>query len=45
MMSLVLGEMHIIIFESQKVACDRLNKTEFNFKFDNFDQAIADLLK
>ena len=44
-MSLVLGEMHIIIFESQKVACDRLNKTEFNFKFDNFDQAIADLLK
>ena len=45
LMSLVLGEMHIIIFESQNIACDRLNKTEFNFNFDNFDEAIADLLK
>lgn len=45
LMSLILGKMHIIIFESQNVACDRLNKTEFNFKFDNFDEAIVDLLK
>lgn len=45
LMSLILGEMHIIIFESQNIACDRLNKTEFNFNFDNFDEAIADLLK
>ena len=45
LMSLILGKMHIIIFESQNIACDRLNKTEFNFKFDNFDQAIVDLLK
>ena len=45
LMSLVLGEMHIIIFESQNIACDRLNKTEFNFNFDNFDEAIVDLLK
>jgi NAD dependent epimerase/dehydratase family enzyme len=44
-MSLILGEMHIIIFESQNIACNRLNKTEFNFNFDNFDEAIADLLK
>ena len=45
LMSLILGEMHIIIFESQNIACDRLNKTEFNFNFDNFDEAIVDLLK
>ena len=45
LMSLILGEMHIIIFESKNIACDRLNKTEFNFNFDNFDEAIVDLLK
>ena len=45
LMSLILGEMHIIIFDSQNIACDRLNKTKFKFKFDNFDEAIADLLK
>ncbi|MDG1681899.1 MAG: TIGR01777 family oxidoreductase [Flavobacteriaceae bacterium] len=45
LMSLILGEMHIIIFESQNIACDRLNKTKFKFKFDDFDHAIADLLK
>lgn len=45
LMSLILGEMHIIIFESQNITCDRLNKTKFKFKFDDFDHAIADLLK
>ena len=45
LMSLIIGELHIIIFESQNIACDMLNKTEFNFNFDNFDEAIADLLK
>ncbi|MDA9550975.1 DUF1731 domain-containing protein [Flavobacteriaceae bacterium] len=44
-MSLILGEMHIIIFESQNITCNRLSQTKFNFKFDNFDHAIADLLK
>ena len=45
LMSLILGEMHIIIFESQNITCNRLSQTKFNFKFDNFDHAIADLLK
>jgi len=45
LMSLILGEMHIIIFDSQNIACDRLNKTKFKFKFDNFDEAIVHLLK
>ena len=45
LMSLILGEMHIIIFESQNITCDRLNKTKFKFKYDDFDHAIADLLK
>ena len=45
LMSLILGEMHTIIFESQNITCDRLNKTKFKFKFDDFDHAIADLLK
>ena len=45
MMRLLLGEMHTIIFESQNVSCEKLTKSKFKFKFDNFDQAIADLLK
>ena len=45
MMHLLLGEMHTIIFESQNVSCEKLTKSKFKFKFDNFDQAIADLLK
>ena len=45
MMRLLLGEMHTIIFESQNVSCEKLTKSKFKFKFDNFDKAIADLLK
>ena len=45
MMSLLLGEMHIIIFESQNVSCEKLIKSKFKFKFNYFDQAILDLLK
>ena len=45
MMRLLLGEMHTIIFESQNVSCEKLTKSKFKFKFENFDQAIADLLK
>ena len=45
MMRLLLGEMHTIIFESQNVSCEKLTKSKFKFKFDNFDQAIVDLLK
>ena len=45
MMCSILGEMHIIIFESQNVSCEKLNQTKFKFQFDYFDQAIEDLLK
>lgn len=45
MLSLLLGEMHIIIFESQNVSCEKLTKSKFKFQFDNFQHAIADLLK
>ena len=45
MMKLILGEMHIIMFESQNVSCEKLSKSKFKFKFDIFEHAIADLLK
>ena len=45
MMCSILGEMHIIIFESQNVSCEKLKQTKFKFQFDYFDQAIEDLLK
>jgi uncharacterized protein (TIGR01777 family) len=45
MMKLILGEMHIIMFESQNVSCEKISKAKFKFKFDIFEHAIADLLK
>ncbi|NNK39546.1 MAG: TIGR01777 family protein [Winogradskyella sp.] len=44
MMKLVLGEMHIILFESQRVSSDKLEKTNFIFNHYQLKPALTDLL-
>ena len=43
-MSLILGEMHIIVFESQRVDSKKIVKKKFQFQFKNFDDAVKDLV-
>ena len=44
MLSLILGEMHILIFESQKVSNSKLINKGFVFSHSNFESAVKDLL-
>ena len=44
-MKLVLGEMHILLFESQRVSSQKIEATGFNFKFANLRPALEDLLE
>ncbi|MBW1295602.1 TIGR01777 family oxidoreductase [Aquimarina litoralis] len=44
MMKLILGEMHMLLFSSQRVCCDKIMKTGFNFKYDNITHAVEDLI-
>ncbi|WP_298313503.1 TIGR01777 family oxidoreductase [uncultured Aquimarina sp.] len=44
MMKLVLGEMHVLLFSSQRVCSDKILETGFRFKYDNITQAIEDLI-
>jgi len=43
-MKLILGEMHILLFASQRVCSDKISKSGFKFEYDNIKLAIADLL-
>ena len=43
-MKLVLGEMHILLFESQRVSSQKLEAEGFNFKFANLRPALEHLL-
>lgn len=43
-MKLVLGEMHILLFESQRVSSQKVESEGFNFKFANIKPALEDLL-
>lgn len=43
-MKLALGEMHIILFESQRVSSKKIEETGFNFKFHHLTPALNDLL-
>ncbi len=42
-MKLALGEMHILLFESQRVSSNKIEKAGFNFKFHHLESAIKDL--
>ena len=44
MLSFILGEMHILIFESQKVSNSKLINMGFVFSYSNFESAVKDLL-
>ena len=44
MMKLVLGEMHILLFESQRVCSRKIEKNGFDFKYSNLQPALDDLL-
>ncbi|MGB0982309.1 MAG: TIGR01777 family oxidoreductase [Winogradskyella sp.] len=43
-MQLALGEMHILLFESQRVSSQKIETKGFNFKFMNLKPALEDLL-
>ena len=43
-MKLMLGEMHILLFESQRVCSKKIENLGFEFKFPNIRPAIVDLL-
>ncbi|WP_299213769.1 TIGR01777 family oxidoreductase [uncultured Aquimarina sp.] len=44
MMKLILGDMHVLLFSSQRVCSDKILETGFRFKHDNITQAIEDLI-
>lgn len=44
-MKLALGEMHLLLFESQRVCSQRIEEEGFNFYFHNIRPALQDLLK
>ena len=41
---LIFGEMHIILFKSQKVSCKKIEQSGFNFKFRNLRPTIENIL-
>ena len=44
LMKLVLGEMHIILFESQRVSSKKISDKGFNFQYHYLEPALKDLL-
>ncbi|MBO6881136.1 TIGR01777 family oxidoreductase [Winogradskyella sp.] len=44
-MNLVLGEMHILLFESQRVSSQKIENKGFYFKYANLRPALEDLLE
>lgn len=45
MMKLLLGEMHIILYSSQRVCSSRIATTGFEFEFDNISSAVENLVR
>lgn len=43
-MSLILGEMHILLFESQRVSAQKIEHSGFEFQFPNLLPALEDVL-
>ena len=41
---LIFGEMHIILFKSQRVSSKKIEQSGFNFKFRNFRSTIENIL-
>lgn len=45
MMNLVLGEMHMLLFESQRVCSTKIEKAGFEFNYHHIEPAIQNLLQ
>lgn len=43
-MQIILGEMHILLFESQRVSSDKIENKGFQFQFYNLEKALDNLL-
>ena len=43
-MKFALGEMHILLFESQRVSSLKIEQEGFEFKFPNLEPTLQDLL-
>ena len=43
-MKLILGEMHLLLFESQRVCSKKIENKGFHFKYNNLESALIDLL-
>jgi len=43
-MKLALGEMHILLFESQRVSSTKIEEAGFDFEFHHLEPALSDLL-
>ncbi|WP_411894687.1 TIGR01777 family oxidoreductase [Winogradskyella sp. A2] len=44
LMKLILGEMHILLFESQRVSSQKIESKGFHFEYANLNPALEDLL-
>lgn len=44
LVKLIIGEMHILLFESQNVSAEKVLKTGFQFKYKMLSQAVEDLI-
>lgn len=44
-MNLILGEMHVLLFDSQKVSSQKVQKSEFQFHFSQIESAFSNLLR
>jgi len=44
-MYLLLGKMHRLLFDSQRVSSDKIQEAGYMFTYDNIQPAIANLLK
>lgn len=43
-LQLLLGEMHTLLFQSQRVSCEKIQAKDFVYKFENLDSALVDLM-
>lgn len=44
-MNWIVGEMHTLLFDSQNVSSNKVQKNGFEFRFSNIESAFSDLLK
>ena len=44
-MKLILGEMHVLLFESQHVSCKKIEDMGFSFKYNTLETALKNLIE